>query len=78
MPGSYRPLNQFELSRVDYDHTMVKRFLEKNNLFEKIIGYKMLCGRVEPYYIMKDKMELSNCVEFEYEVSFDNLIFNFY
>ncbi|KAL3110347.1 hypothetical protein niasHT_011785 [Heterodera trifolii] len=69
MPGSYRSLNRMELARQDQDHGMVHSFLERDDLMQRILAYKMLKGRVESYSTIRIKIDLDNCTIPDYELS---------
>uniref|UniRef100_A0A914GR18 Uncharacterized protein n=1 Tax=Globodera rostochiensis TaxID=31243 RepID=A0A914GR18_GLORO len=68
MPGSYRSLNRMELARQDQDQSMVQSFLDRDDLMQRILAYKMLRGRVESYSTIRIKIDLDNCTIPEYEL----------
>lgn len=65
--ATVRPLNRFELMRLEQDNSMVQLFLHRDDLMERILAYKMLRGRVESYLTMKSKIDLNSCLIPEYE-----------
>uniref|UniRef100_A0A183BNG5 FH2 domain-containing protein n=1 Tax=Globodera pallida TaxID=36090 RepID=A0A183BNG5_GLOPA len=67
MPGSYRSLNRTELARQDQDQSMVQSFLDRDDLMQRILAYKMLRGRVESYSTIRIKIDLDSCTIPEYE-----------
>ncbi|KAI3420338.1 hypothetical protein GPALN_003647 [Globodera pallida] len=68
MPGSYRSLNRTELARQDQDQSMVQSFLDRDDLMQRILAYKMLRGRVESYSTIRIKIDLDSCTIPEYEL----------
>lgn len=54
--------------RLELDNSMVQLFLHRDDLMERILAYKMLRGRVEPYLTMKTKIDLKSCLTPQYEV----------
>uniref|UniRef100_A0A915DGR0 Uncharacterized protein n=1 Tax=Ditylenchus dipsaci TaxID=166011 RepID=A0A915DGR0_9BILA len=73
LPSSYLALTRAEVARSDVeDSNMVRKFLKKDGLMERILGYKMMRGRVEPYNIMKLVVNLDDCVSPVYEQNAQN------
>ncbi|KAH7722300.1 hypothetical protein AAVH_10157 [Aphelenchoides avenae] len=57
-----RPLTRTELTHCDPDDSLMKRFLEKDGFMERLLGYKMLKGRVDSYFVMRSNIKLDNCL----------------
>lgn len=60
-----RPLTRLELSRCDPDELLMKRFLEKPGFMERLLGYKMLKGRVDSHIVMRSHIRLDDSMFFE-------------
>ncbi|KAI1730835.1 hypothetical protein Ddc_03552 [Ditylenchus destructor] len=58
-----RPLTRNGLIGYDDDESMVQRFMQKSGLMERLIGYKMMRGRLESYTTIRaNGYNLDDCV----------------
>ncbi|KAI6178468.1 hypothetical protein M3Y98_00504000 [Aphelenchoides besseyi] len=54
-------LTRHELMTAPRDDSLIRRFLTKPGLMERILGYKMLNSRVDPFEIMRLPAKLNEC-----------------
>ncbi|KAI6241219.1 hypothetical protein M3Y99_00345700 [Aphelenchoides fujianensis] len=54
-------LTRVELGNASRDDSLMRRFMDKPGLMERILGYKMLHARVVPYEMMRYPAKLDEC-----------------
>ncbi|KAI6203102.1 hypothetical protein M3Y94_00517600 [Aphelenchoides besseyi] len=72
-------LTRHELMTAPRDDSLIRRFLTKPGLMERILGYKMLNSRVDPFEIMRLPAKLNECqlpdgADVDYGVKFVDVI----